>query len=76
MSEKKTSKTGKILAHLRNKGSITSFEAIELYGATRLSSIIHSFREKGMNIETVDVPFVDRFGVKSHCARYVLHEER
>lgn len=34
-----TNKTKEVLKHLKNKGSITSWEAIQLYGATRLSAI-------------------------------------
>ena len=72
MSDKKTNKTKKVLEHLKTYGSITSLEAIELYGATRLSSIIHSLRKHGYNIITEYLPFVDRFGSKSHYGKYVF----
>lgn len=74
MSEKRVSKTLKVLEHLQNYGSITSLEAIELYGATRLSSIIHTLRKRGYSINTIDMPFTDRFGSKSHYGKYVLNE--
>ena len=73
MSEKKMSKTEKVLNHLKENGSITSLEAIDLYGATRLSAIIFNLRNRGYNIETIDLPFVDRFGTKSHYGKYVLN---
>lgn len=73
MSEKKKNKTQKVLEHLQNNGCITSLEAIELYGATRLSAIIFSLRKRGYNIDTVDLPFTDRFGTKSHYGKYVLN---
>lgn len=38
-----TNKTIKVLEHLQKFGSITSLEAIDLYGATRLSAIIFQF---------------------------------
>jgi len=42
-----------ILQHLMQHGSITSFEAIQLYGVTRLSAIIYTLRHKrGFNIAT------------------------
>lgn len=72
MSEKKTNKTEKVLNHLKTHGSITSLEAIELYGATRLSAIIFTLRKQGYNIDTIDMPFVDRFGSKSVYGKYVL----
>lgn len=74
MNEKKTNKTGKVLEHLKNHGCITSLEAIELYGATRLSAIIFNLRNRGYQIDTVDLPFTDRFGTKSHYGKYVLNE--
>lgn len=74
MSEKKkTNKTEKVLEHLQNNGCITSLEAIELYGATRLSAIIFNLRKKGYKIDTVDLPFTDRFGTKSTYGKYVLN---
>ena len=74
MNEKKTSKTEKVLNHLEEYKTITSLEAIELYGATRLSAIIFNLRKRGYNIITEDLPFVDRFGTKSHYGKYILIE--
>lgn len=75
MNEKKMNKTEKVLEHLRTHGSITSLEAIELYGATRLSAIIFSLRNRGIRINTIDLPFVDRFGTKSTYGKYILIED-
>lgn len=74
MSEKKISKTGKVLEHLEKHGTITSLEAIELYGATRLSDIIYRLRKRGYNITTLDLPFTDRFGAKSNYGKYILNK--
>ena len=38
----KVNKTQLVLKHLKEKGNITSWEAIQKYGATRLSAIILS----------------------------------
>lgn len=76
MSKKKTNKTEKVLEHLKNYGCITSLEAIELYGATRLSAIIFNLRNRGYQIDTVDLPFTDRFGNKSHYGKYVFNESK
>ena len=67
-------KTQKVQLHLIEKGSITSWEAIQEYGATRLSAIIFNLRARGMNIETVMVEFTDRFGDKAKYGKYVLKE--
>lgn len=74
MSEKKTNKTEKVLEHLETYGTITSLEAIELYGATRLSDIIYRLRNRGFKIDTVDLPFTDRYGTKSTYGKYVLNK--
>lgn len=69
---KKITKTNLVLNHLKKHGSITSLEAIENYGATRLSAIIFSLRKKGYSIETVDVKGVDRYGNSMVYGKYVM----
>lgn len=70
-------KTEKVRNHLIEKGSITSWEAIKLYGSIRLSSIIYNLRYRyNMEIESEKVKFVDRFGDKSSYARYILKENK
>lgn len=70
--KKKLTKTDKVLKHLRENGSITSLEAIELYGATRLSGIIYVLRNRGYDIVTENVKLTDRFGNESYFGKYVL----
>ena len=72
MNEKKTNKTEEVLKHLQTYGCITSLEAIEKYKATRLSDIIYRLRNRGLNIVTIDIPFVDMYGTKSAYGKYVL----
>lgn len=68
-------KTNAVQLHLIEKGSITSWEAIKEYGATRLSAIIFRLRhERGMNIRNERVYFVDRFGTPSHYDIYIYDE--
>lgn len=68
-------KTQKVLQHLEEKGSITSWEAIKEYGATRLSGIIYNLKDKGYDIITEMEEFTDRYGDKSRFARYYLKKE-
>lgn len=63
-------KTQKILNHLREKGSITSWEAIQEYGATRLSAIIFELKKKGVKIETEMTNFTDNYGDTWRYAKY------
>lgn len=68
-------KTNAVELHLIEKGSITSWEAIKEYGATRLSAIIYNLRYKrGMNIRNERVNFTDRFGTKSHYDIYIYED--
>lgn len=41
-----------VLKHLRESGSITPLEALQLYGCFRLSARIYSLRSRGYDIET------------------------
>ena len=68
-------KTTAIQLHLIEKGSITSWEAIKLYGATRLSAIIYKLRNRGMNIRTVSIETKDRYGNRCSYAKYILEDK-
>lgn len=46
------SKTKMILDHLQYHKKITSWEAIQLFKATRLAAVIHVLKERGHSIET------------------------
>lgn len=64
-------KTEKVLEHLQKYGSITSLEAFELYGATRLSAIIFNLR-KIYNIDGIDSECTDRYGNTARYTKYIL----
>jgi len=68
-------KTTAVLSHLMDNGSITSMDAIERYGATRLSAIIFNLRRRGYDIETVTMGMTDRYGHAVNYAKYVLHQD-
>ena len=62
----------RILRHLMDYGTITSWEAIQEYGCTRLSGYIYLLRKDGYTITGVDEPFTNRYGEKSYFTRYRL----
>lgn len=66
-------KTAKVLTHLKEHKTITSWEAIKLYGATRLSAIIFKLRRRGYKIDNNWLQKEDRYGSK---VRYVMYELR
>lgn len=65
----------RILSYLRNHTGITSMDAYEYLGITRLSARIQELRKLGYNIKTVIVEDRNRFGEPIRYARYVLEEE-
>jgi len=67
----KTTKHQQVLNHLRKHGSIDSWTAIELYGATRLSAIIFNFRAKGLKIDSIGCSALDR---NSNVCNYTTYK--
>lgn len=61
-----------VLSHLKSGRTITSLDAINLYGATRLSAIIFNLRQRGLNIATLPTTIKDRFGNTTTYAKYKL----
>lgn len=62
-------KTKRILEHLQRKGHITSLEAIQLYGDTRLADTILRLRDK-YDIATIMTEGKDRYGNNTRFAIY------
>ena len=65
------SQSDAILWHLKNYGSITSYEAIKEYGATRLSAIIFNHRKEGYDIDSMPLTKKTRFGRNTTIAKYI-----
>lgn len=65
----------RILRHLKDYGSITSWEAFEEYGNTRLSATIFLLRKDGWKISSNKVGRKNRYGKMVYFAEYVLDEE-
>lgn len=56
--ERKNSKNTKVFNHLVENGSIDRYVAKQLYGVTRLPSIINRLRNKGYNITSI--PYIGK----------------
>ncbi|ABQ13598.1 helix-turn-helix domain-containing protein [Dichelobacter nodosus] len=64
-----------IAAHLKKHGSISSWEAIELYHCTRLGAYIYELRESGWDISTLRKTFTSSVtGNSGVYALYLLNE--
>lgn len=70
------SKSFLVLRHLQRYGSITSWEAIQEYGATRLSAIIFNLRHSGWDIPDVWEEYTDRYGETVRFKRYILKRKK
>lgn len=64
-----------ILAYMQSGHRITSMDAIEKFGATRLSAIIFDLRKAGYNIITHDIVGKNRYGGTVTYAEYELIKE-
>lgn len=64
-------KTTAVLEYMKkSKNGITSLEAIDKFGATRLSAIIFTLKERGYIIKDRFEECVDRFGNTNNYKRY------
>ncbi len=71
----RATQTQAVLDHMQTHDGITSMEAFENYGATRLSGLIFSLKKQGYNIKTETIECTNRFGSKCHYAKYSLAEK-
>lgn len=63
-----------VLRHLENIGSLTSKEAIDRYGITRLAGVIWELKNKGHNITSKMVSVPNRYGEVCYVAEYTLED--
>ena len=72
MKKTKTQKSEILRYLMTHKRGITSIQAIELFGATRLSDIIFRLRKEGYDIVTEQVTRKTRYGHVTTFAVYKL----
>lgn len=65
----------RLIEYLKKNKTITSLEAINLLGDTRLSGTIWKLKKAGYNIETETIVVKNRWGKKVPVAKYELKEE-
>lgn len=61
-----------VLRHLKDFGSLTTWEAIQEYGITRLSAMIHLLRKQGHNIESENITAKNRYGNSTTFSKYYI----
>ena len=70
VEKSRETQTNEVLTHFQSKGSLTSWEAIQEYRATRLADIVFRLKKKGHNITTVMEESVNADGERKRYARY------
>ena len=70
--QKLTGNTSRVLKYLESHEGITSMEAFEKFGATRLSAIIFNLKKYGYNIKSEKVTSKNRYGEKVTFSKYTL----
>lgn len=65
-----------VLKHMKEHGTISSIEAMHMYGITCLRCIIYKLRKKGYDIQTEMRDTTTRYGYKTSYAVYSLKEEK
>ena len=74
-NKKRLTQYDRVLMYLQKNKTITSLQAIDLFGATRLSAIIYDLRNDGYDIATEIETGLNRFSEKTHFAKYILKGE-
>ena len=67
----KTQKS-EVLKFMKSHKGITSIQAFERFGITRLADIIYKLRQDGYEIETEQLTIKNRYGHVVNYARYSL----
>lgn len=61
-----------VLRHLKDFGSLTTWQAIQEYGITRLSARILELRKQGHNIESENITVKNRYGNSTTFSKYYI----
>tara|TARA_R110000822_G_C15338773_1_gene495925 strand:+ start:34228 stop:34467 length:240 start_codon:yes stop_codon:yes gene_type:complete len=69
------SQLNSVLTYMKTSGGITSLDAFELFGATRLSAIIYNIKKNGYIIDSPLVPERNRYGKIVYVCRYALSND-
>ena len=71
MKKTRTQKS-EVLMFMKTHSGITSYQAIQHFGATRLSDIIFNLRKEGYEIKTEQITKKNRYGHTTTYAKYSL----
>lgn len=75
MADIKATQADRVLAYIKEFGSITQLEALRDLGVMRLASRISDLKKRGYPIEGMIVCIKNRYGEDCRIKRYSLKEE-
>lgn len=64
-----------VLEHLQRFGSLTTMEAFEQLGLTRVGARVCDLRKEGWHIVTIPEESVNKYGKNVRYARYILRRK-
>lgn len=76
MKKKNITQKEMVLKFIREKGSITTFQAFYHIGATRLSDIVFQLRKEGYMINSERKTKKGRYGNTVNYCKYTLEEAK
>lgn len=71
---KKVTQKERVLGHLKKFSGITSLQAYDMYGITRLAAVIFDLRACGNRIKSTDMKVRNRYGDTCVVTKYSLEE--
>lgn len=75
IEENAKSQIQRTIEHLQKYGVITSLDAINRYGNTRLSGTMWALKQKGYNFKTRRIAVENRYGKKTYVTEYYINKE-
>lgn len=72
----KVTQANRVLQYIRDFGSITTLQAFQDLGITRLSARIFELKDRGYAIKTDKVTGKNRYGETVHFNRYSIYEDK
>ena len=70
MSNTRPTQVDRVIAYMKQFGSVSTLDAFKDLGVTRLSARIFEIRKRGYKVKAEPIQAKNRFGEKSHIKRY------
>lgn len=72
---KRTTQVDRVIAYMKQFGSVSTLEAFKDLGVTRLSARIFEIKQRGYKVKSEPIKAKNRFGEDVRYFRYSLEEQ-